>query len=139
MTPSLRRAHRIIWLLLAVILPVGFIAGLLAYQSPLYQEPVDQLPPAPLPILVHSVASDSVAVSLRRSVGGGEQQLDVVLKQPFAVPSAVVRVRQNGNWRAVGLLNAPSTYRFRVPGMDNPAQVEIRDELHQKTLRTIQF
>lgn len=138
-TPALRRAHRMIWLLLAVLLPVGFIAALLAYQSPLYQEPIAQLLPVPLPVLVRSVASDSVVINLRRAAQGGERQLEIVLKQPFGVPSAVVRVRQTGNWRAVGLLNAPGTYRFPMPNTDVHPRVEIVDDLHGRTILTVDF
>lgn len=139
MTPSLRRAHRMIWLLLVVMLPLGFVAALLAYQSPQQQEPITLSPPAPLPVLLRSVASDSVVVHLRRAAQGGALQLDIALEQPFEVPSAVVRVRQAGAWRAVGLLDAPGTYRFPLPTTDSHPRVEIVDDLHRRTLLTVEF
>ena len=47
MTPSLRKRHLLIWLVLAILMPVLFVAAILvspepAYQEELYQEPADQ-------------------------------------------------------------------------------------------------
>lgn len=137
MTPPLRRAHRIIWLLLAVMLPLGFVAALLAYRSPLQQEPVIQPQAAPLPIILRSVSTDNLVINLRRSAQGAEQQLEITLKPPFEVPSAVVGIRQNGNWQTVGLLNAPGIYRFPVHLTDAHLQVRIVDNLRRKTLQTL--
>lgn len=137
MTHTLRRAHRMIWLLLAVLLPVGFVVALLSYQPPLNQEPIAQQQPALLPILVRSVVSDSIVVNLRRAVQGSERQLEIILKRPFVVPSAVVRVRQAGAWRAVGLLDAPGTYRFPLPTTDGHPRVGIVDDLQGRTILTV--
>lgn len=139
MTPPLRRTHRTIWLLLAIALPVGFVAALRINQAPLLQEPIVQPLPAPLPVLIRSVTTGSVIMNLRRTGQGVERQIELLVKRPFHRPSAVVRVRQNGNWRAVGLLNAPGVYRFALPTTDNHPQVEIMDDVHGRTIWTIEF
>ena len=123
--------------MLAVLLPAWLIAALLAYQPPLYQKPIAQPSPAPLPVLVRSVVSGSIVVNLRRAVQGGEQQLEIRLIRPFEVPSAVVRVQQTGNWRAVGLLNAPGTYRFSLPTTAIHPRIGIVDDLHGRTILTV--
>lgn len=38
MVPTLRKKHRIIWLILAVLLPVLFVAAVLVIPQPVYQE-----------------------------------------------------------------------------------------------------
>lgn len=138
MTPPLRRAHRIIWLLLAIALPVGFVAALRAVRPPLSQEPIARQPPAPLPVLVRSVATDSIIVNLRRAIQGTEQQIEIIVNEPVEV-SATVEVQQQDNWRAVGLLNAPGTYRFGLPATKSRPTVRFVDNLHRLTLRTVQF
>lgn len=139
MTPPLRRAHRFIWLLLAVALPVGFLATRLTRQSPLLQAPI--LPPqsTAMPVLLRTVDADSLVLNLRQSVQGTERQLEILLKQPFETPSAVVCIRQEGSRRAVGLLNAPGLYRFSLPTGTNRPLVEIVDEVHDRTVKTVQL
>ena len=43
MVPSLRKKHRLIWIILAVLLPVLFVAAVLVIPQPVYQ---DKLPPS---------------------------------------------------------------------------------------------
>lgn len=81
MTPPLRRAHRTIWLLLAVALPVGFTAALRATKPPLLQEPIARQPPAPLPVLGRSVATNSIVVHRRQAGHGADKQLEMVVKR----------------------------------------------------------
>lgn len=139
MTPSLRRAHGVVWLLLAIALPVIFVAALLAYRSPLEQEPIGRLSPAPLPVLIRSAMTDSLDVTLRQGIQGAGQQVEIRVKRSFAVPSAVVRIRERGAWRAIGLLDAPGVYRFPVTTVGNPVRIEIVDNVHGRLLRTIQL
>jgi len=70
MTPTLRRAHRTIWLVLALALPVGLVAALLAYRSPQQQEPVRPPLPGALPVLVRPARTDRLVLSLRQSADG---------------------------------------------------------------------
>ncbi len=55
MKPSLRKRHRIIWLLLAVVIPVLFVLAILylperVYQEQLFQETTDSVDPQELKI-----------------------------------------------------------------------------------------
>ncbi|RIV24012.1 hypothetical protein DYU11_13695 [Fibrisoma montanum] len=75
MTPTLRRAHRTIWLVLA--LPVGLVAALLAYRSPQQQEPVRPPLPGALPVLVRPARTDRLVLSLRQLADGTERQIGI--------------------------------------------------------------
>lgn len=136
MTPSLRRAHRTIWLLLAVGLPIGFVAALSAVKPPLMQSPIDQLPPAPLPIRRQSTTTDSLTVTLLQDAPGTQQQIEIVVNQPAEVVTTV-EVQEVGNWRALGLLNAPGVYRFALANA-HPT-IRLIDALHHRTLHTFQL
>ncbi len=139
MTPTLRRSHRIIWLALAVALPVGFSAAFRMNREPLTLEPIGPDVPAPLPVLVKSVNTPELTATLRRGATTADSQLEVVVKTALEVPSAVVRVRQVTGWRAIGLLSAPGLYRYPLPGADAHPTIDVVDDIHPRTLHTIQF
>jgi flagellar basal body-associated protein FliL len=44
MIPTLRKRHRQIWLVLAIILPLLFVAAVLVIPRPVYQEKLYQQP-----------------------------------------------------------------------------------------------
>lgn len=139
MTPTLRRSHRIIWLVLAVALPIGFGAALRLNKEPLTVDPVGPAEPVSLPVTVKSVDKPDLTVTLRRAAATADFQLEIVVKTALEVPSAVVRVRQASGWRAVGLLNAPGLYRYPLPGAEAHPTVDVIDDIHKHTLYTIQF
>ena len=138
MTPKLRRSHQIIWLMLAVALPVGFGTALLQREQPLTQEPVGQRLPAPLPNQLRLVDDPAMTLTLRQATDS-TTQLEFRVKKALDVPSAVVRVQHQGGWQAVGLLNAPGLYRFALPGFSIHPHIEIIDSFHSHTLYTFQL
>jgi len=126
-----------IWLLLAVALPLGFVALLFQARDPLLQDPPDQPPVPALPVILDSATTPDMVLTLRQSAQPTDGQLTIQLNRPLTVPSAVVCVQQRGRWQAIGLLNAPGLYRFRVRVTDRHPQLLIVDNLHRKTLQTI--
>ncbi len=80
-----------------------------------------------------------MTLTLWQAADSSAFQLEVQVKTALEVPSAVVRVRQQGEWQVVGLLSAPGLYRFALPGTNSHPQVEILDDLHQHTLYTFQL
>lgn len=139
MNPTLRRSHRIIWLALAVALPVGFGAALRMNREPLTLEPIGPNVPVSLPVLVKSVNTPPLTATLRRAANTADLQLEIVVKTALEVPSAVVRVRQATGWQAVGLLSAPGLYRYPLPGAEAHPTVDVFDDIHPRTLHTFQF
>lgn len=139
MTPTLRRSHRFLWLALALVLPVGFIMALRQTGQPLAQEPIGPTAPVALPILVRSVSNPDLTLTLRKAVRTPDQQLEILVKTALETPSAVVRVRQAGGWRAVGLLSAPDVYRFAMPGTETHPEIDVWDDIHGRTLYTFSF
>lgn len=139
MTPPLRRSHRMIWLALVVVLPVGFGAALYQREKPLRQEPVAPAPAAVLPVSVKSVNVPGLTLTLRRASDSTIYQLEVAVTTALEVPSALVRVKLASGWQAVGLIIAPGRYRFALPGANPHPQIEVVDDLHHHTLHSILF
>lgn len=139
MTPLLRRTHRTIWLALAVVLPFGFGIALHVAEQPPTQEPASLPLPAAIPTVVHTVDTPALTVTLRQATQPTDFQLDVFVKIALEVPSAVVRIQRQSGWRSVGLLNAPGLYRFDLPGTDAHPRIDLFDDIHQRTLYTVQL
>ena len=140
MTPNLRRSHRIMWLGLAILLPIGFVAALRLNTIPPVQEQPIGLPiVASLPILIKSVEKPGLQVNLRRNGQSRARQLEIVVRQPLEVPSGVVRVGSGANGRAIGTVDVAGTYRFALPDSSAHPTIKLVDEVHHTTLHTIHF
>jgi hypothetical protein len=137
MPPPLRQAHRVIWLCLAFVLPLAFVAALRQNDSLPVQEPLGAPLAAPLPVLVRSSDTPDFLVNLRRDSTAA--QLEILVKKSLAVPSAVVRVSANGRRSALGILNVPGLYRFALPDTAAHPTIYITDEIHHANLQLIQL
>ena len=138
MTPTLRRSHRILWIVLAIALPTGFITALNLTAPAELGEPFGPDIPVALPTLVSAVSNPALTITLRKATETPALQLEVQLKTALEVPSAVVRVRQPTGWQAVGLLSAPRLYRFALPGTNTHPEIDVWDDIHGRTLYTFQ-
>ncbi len=138
MTLKLRHAHRTIWLALAIALPVGFGTALSMTDTLLPQEPIRSQVAVALPIEVRSVNSPDLTITLRYAPST-MFQLEIRVKTALEVPSAVVQVRQQNTWRTLGLIGEPGAYRFALASINAHPVIRIQDDIHQRTLRTIQL
>ncbi|QHV99779.1 hypothetical protein [Spirosoma endbachense] len=140
MNVKLRRTHRIMWFLLAIGLPIGFVAALQLNRIPPIQEQLISQPLAPaLPILIKAVDKPGISVNLRREAQSSMRQLELVVRQPLEVPSIVVRVGTGANPLAVGTLEVSGVYRFPLPDSSSHPAITLVDEIHHTTLQTIHF
>ncbi|GAB2584032.1 hypothetical protein [Spirosoma areae] len=139
MTPTLRRSHRIMWLGLAILLPIGFVAALrLNTIPPVQVQPIGLPLAASLPVLIKSINNPGLQVNLRRDRKSAERQLEIIVRQPLEVPSVVVRVGDAGG-QAIGQLDVAGVYRFSLPDSSAYPTITLTDEVHHSTLQTIHF
>ena len=87
MTPALRNAHRYIWLSLAVLLPIGWLAAIWVIPGEIWQDPVRPGEPAPLPVLAASAQSGELRLNLRQDSSGRRRQLECSVFQPLSEPN----------------------------------------------------
>ncbi|MGB0929321.1 MAG: hypothetical protein ACPGVB_01000 [Chitinophagales bacterium] len=124
MIPKLRRRHKWMWLILMILLPMGFI---IAYSLiPESQELVNkQLPaskPIPLAKIVSIQKTPQFDVSLREDVNLGLKQIEVRVKQTLTRPSTHLYVSDKTSKEIeealfLGILETKGAYRFNL----NPA------------------
>lgn len=140
MTPKLRQTHRVMWGLLAILLPIGFISTLRLDREPPIQQQTIELPvPDALPFVVRTVENPGVQATLRRSNQSADPQLELVVRQPFEASSVVVSVVTPTHELAIGSVDVAGTYRFTLPDSTLHPTIRLVDDLKHGVLQTIQF
>lgn len=138
MVPALRKRHRRMWTALAVLLPLGVIAAVLAIPAPVPPTAWERyIPPMPqYPHLLREADHAWVKVNLRASEG--RRQLELVLKQPLTRPSCWVWVGSTRNapeeLQALGTLSHQGVYRFPLDSTLAAERLLVRDEVKQEVL-----
>lgn len=107
------------WAILAVLLPAGFVAAYLAIP----QKAIDRVPAvAQVPALENILASaDDAHFHVKyRSSSSGEKQLEVIIKMPLTIPSALVYISSTDSFNPenallAGELDSKGVYRFALP------------------------
>lgn len=90
MIKPLRKRHRQVWMIAALLLPIGIILSWLVIPD---QQPVkllqDQSMPL-LPVIIKTKKTDSYTISIRSNKENTKWQLEWVNKKALTVPSAVI-------------------------------------------------
>ena len=139
MTPALRKIHRYTWYSLAVLLPVGWLAAVVAIPDAVWQTPVRAELPAPLPLVSQSKESGDFIVNLRRDSLGDRRQVEVIIKKPLTNPNTTLILNDR---IVLGLLETRGIRRFDLDSLAaRAARVELRfeDKIRQRVLRTVVF
>lgn len=139
MTPALRKTHRIAWFSLAVLLPLAWLAAVLAVPDKLCQEPARAPQPAPLGSIVQSKQSENLLLNLRSDAAGRRYQLEVLITKPLTSPNAVVWCKQADQTnKQLGLLGAKGVYRFDLDSTATQTiEVTVTDELKKQQLAAL--
>ncbi len=143
MTPALRRAHRRIWYALAVLLPLGWLAAVLAIPQDVRQEPVRRPHLAALPLLLSSKESGPFLINLRGDSARVQKQLEILVKSPQTNPSTLVYWSGPGAQSSLlGALQTRGLYRFALDSLaarESGGTLRLEDPIERRTLRTVRF
>lgn len=143
MTVRQREIHFFTWVALSVLLPMGWLAAIIALPRPVVQEPVRQAAEEPLPIIVHSAQAGDFIVNLRRDISDNRRQIEIFIQKPLTAPNVSVRLKTNPDSEILlGALGTRGFYRFdldsttaRVPAFD----LVFTDEIRRRQLRALHF
>lgn len=135
MVPELRKRHRRVWRMAALVLPLGFVLAIIALPKPVTQAQLYNNTTLPLHkleqtretawLLVRLFAADSL-----------HKQLEITVKQPLNIPAAQV-FWQN---RYLGNLGAKGVQRFALDSAlvaETPYILEIKDPVNQNIFQNI--
>jgi hypothetical protein len=137
MVPELRKRHRIIWQIGAVVLVLGFIAAVLVLPKPSQASSWEHPIAAPLAKKLATQESELFDFTLRGE-GKNVQQLEVVTKKTLNIPS-VQLFWQNSY---LGLVGPKGIQRFAIADsmpQKTPYLLEIRNGIDQSLIQKIIF
>lgn len=147
MTPSLRKAHRYTWFLLAVLLPLGWLAAIWATPEQVWQTPVRTGMPEQLPVLLQSRETGDFVVNLRQDTAARHRQIEVFITKPLTDPNMAIVFRPEDEVRdqkesLLGLLGSRGVWRFELDSLQSVQQkftLQLEDKIQDRTLRNIRF
>lgn len=147
MIKPLRKRHRQVWILLAILLPVGILLSWLVIPNPV---PVKLLKPVTiqlLPVIKYTTEKKEYRVNIRTNKENTEWQLEWKNKLALTVPSAVIyQVKDNEpditKAQLVGRIEAKGDYVFQLK-QDLLKQQDfsfvIYDFIHEKIIDNVNF
>ncbi|MEM7369946.1 MAG: hypothetical protein AAF587_15175 [Bacteroidota bacterium] len=147
MTPTLRRRHQQIWMILAILLPLGFIASWMSIPAPSLP---DQLTRTNPPLLQNAIqiadgTGEGIQVGLFAAPGQKEKQILIEVQQELQSASTWVYstpaqdASGTKKWTILGLLEHTGQYRFNLPSDQATAGIVLYDGIKQEVLQTIFF
>jgi hypothetical protein len=149
MIKGLRKRHRQIWMVWAILLPAGIVLAWLAIPDQqtirLLQRPAIN----PLSEIVQSFSLPDYSINLRSNTTRSEWQLEWFNKKVLRVPSAVIYQlsEKNGsfnpvNAKLIGRIEAQGGYWFPVSidsSINKPLNLVLYDFIHNKIIDSIQL
>ncbi len=137
MTPALRKTHRYAWYTLAILLPMGWLAAILAIPDEIRQQPVRREQAPPLPVLAQSRQSGDLLINLRRDSAGARRQLEIFIQKPLTEPNTAVILENKPTDQPLGLLGARGVRRFDLDSLTPPVKLRFEDKIHGRVLRRV--
>ena len=118
MNRNLRKRHLRYWIVLAILLPVGFVWALVAIPQFVSEKPIRKNIPLGLEHVVKEQTHDTANICIR-SDKKGNFQLEIILKEPLESPSPGLYLKVNGTTGLkgnvfLGNIGSRGTYRFSI-------------------------
>ncbi len=144
MIKSLRRKHLQVWSLLALLIPAGIAAALLARPTSVKTILLQPVPDEALPVSIKKIEKENYSVALR----GNDQapaQLEWINKSVLTVPSAVIYKAIPGNTdiskaELIGRIEARGTYHFTLkPDSSGVYYFILYDFIKEQVIDSINF
>lgn len=136
MIPALRRRHKIIWVLMAILLPVGFLLAYKALPIDVVQEQKFEPIEASVGDMVSTWRDHSVQLTLRQGKHH-ERQIELEIMQPLGQPihKLVVKGHNFGDVYVQETLGSVGTYRWSwEDSVEVAYQIQIIDVVHRKEM-----
>ncbi|MCB0618313.1 MAG: hypothetical protein KDC43_14155 [Saprospiraceae bacterium] len=144
MTPSLRRRHRLIWVVSAFLLPILFIAALWVIPEPAIDGDFNPPTARPYSEPIGQASTEAFSGVLRRDGNLPGWQLEVQLKEHLAAASIQLYLAENGQRRRLlGHLQAPGSYFFHffpeaAPSTD-VLELQLYDGIKRQALKELRL
>lgn len=145
MTKGQRKMHLVLWLLLAILLPAGFIASIMVIPNQSMQENVFLPEKVKLEKLLKETSSNNVIALLRSNNQHSQYQLEVLVTTPFKTPDIGVYLSNKADFNItdshfLGNLPSKGGKLFDLPEIsqnDKELQVVLFDPIRNQLLNQI--
>lgn len=150
MIKSLRKRHRQIWALWAVLLPAGILLAWLAIPNQPAIKLLQSSTAEPLPVIIKTYEAKDYSVKIRSNTSNDTLQVEWCNKTVLIVPSAVIYKNVAGEAKnfnpeqaeMIGRIEATGNYLFPLTkdstGTAN-IQLVLYDFIHERVIDTINF
>ncbi|MEM7085632.1 MAG: hypothetical protein AAF489_05590 [Bacteroidota bacterium] len=130
MTSDLRKAHKIIWMMLLLTVPVALVFAVLEIRTPVIHDNDLVLSEAPS----GSIVLDNESFSMSINKVGEIHSLQVVVKRPLKSPSAVIygTTSEENREYFVGTIAEKGVYDFQLN--DGTKGIRIYDAIKEKDI-----
>jgi hypothetical protein len=144
MIKPLRKRHLQIWVLLAILLPLGIISATVARR---YFPPTNLIQPQSetvLPVIIMQKETPQFAIQLRGLNSSEVKQLLWINKQPLTIPTAAIykvssdRASISGA-NYIGRIESLGSYTFNIPPHrpQAPLHFIVYDFIHKKIVERV--
>lgn len=149
MIPELRKRHKWMWLILTILLPLGFITAysLILKPAVVTNEQLLTSKPIPLTKVVSNRQTPQFDVSLREDNGLGMKQIEIKVKENLTLSSTHIYLSDKSslgieNTQFLGVLTPEKVHRFNLdPSMtyQNAYVVLFYDEIAEELYEEVQL
>ena len=143
MVKALRKRHLQVWSVLAVLLPIGILAAVVAVPGKQFANLLQPDAVATLPVAQKTSESPGYRVVLRSNEDASAFQLEWTNNQVLTAPSALIYQTDNANDPVdnallIGRVEGRGTYRFPVKNAGiNGFHFVLYDIIHHKVIHSI--
>lgn len=132
----LRNRHYMVWIMLTILLPIGFFAAWRFVPNKIFDESELALLQPAVGELVQSYTTTNFVVNLR--VGNVGAQVEVLIRQPLENPSTFVYLGDTvEEATTLGVLGAKGLYRFNLPRAPKEGKLIFFDRIKNETIESI--
>ena len=122
MITSLRKRHRYTWLILSILLVLGFGASLWLVQASVYDDYSATDLAEAYPDIIKSTDQDNIKLNLRTDAQNN-LQIEMYIKKPVPLPAPILYLNLSGEAsiqgnQALGAIGAVGLYRFPIETKD---------------------
>ncbi len=144
MIKPLRKRHLQIWILLAILLPIGILSATIARR---HVPPTNLIQPQSgtvLPVIIKQKETPQFTIQLRGNNSLEARQLLWINKQPLTIPTAAIYLTSSdkaslSGARYIGRIETRGTYVFNLPEYQQKEQMHfvVYDFIHKKIIYTL--
>ncbi len=145
MIKALRKRHLQVWLVLALLLPIGIISAWLAVPAALYSKLFQPEQSEALPVVIKTITNNNRTINLRTDANHQSYQLEWANDASLTAPSSLI-YQTTGNddikdATIVGRIDPRGTYHFALKNdtANKGFHFVVYDIIHHKVIEKINF